>query len=633
MKKINVSLLFLLVALLIGSMGTAAAYNEAPMLQERVAAGELPPVEDRLPEQPYVVEPVEMIGKYGGTMRLATIRPVGYGDDTLLMGNPHQFMKLDPVSFEIVPNFPVEVDVSEDMTTYTFRFSPGLKWSDGHPYTADDIMFWYEDVLYNEDLTPLIGVQWRAGGEVVEVTKIDDHTVQFQFAIPKPYFIPDLVHINFHYWPKHYLTQFHPSYVDEAELEQMTADAGFDHWYQLLLNKHQNIWGTPAQVELPTIAPYVLAQQTASRRIYERNPYYWKVDTEGNQLPYIDRVDVEIASDLEVIQGMIVSGSIDFSGMGTDIRNYPMYRGSEDEANFRTILWESGQASEVIYMFNMTHADPVMRDIFGDVRFRKAMSLGIDRQEISDAIYFGRAVPTQYTVLPISMHHNPEFAQAYTEYDPVLANELLDEMGLVERDSEGFRVMPDGRRLLFTVEYFDIETAKTPNIELVTAHWQELGVDMRSRSISGELQGERAPANLMDATLWHGDKATDVLFPLAPQFLVPSNPGWERTKWPLWGRWLQTDGAEGEEPPANVKQVRQWWDEMMVEPDEDRRLELGANILQAQAENLWVIGTVGRAPHPLVVNNDLRNVPETGVWVWDTNWIGSHNPEQIFFDR
>ncbi len=624
-----IAMFLVLVSAALGGHGMAA-YQEAPMLQERVEAGELPAVEERLPEQPYVVIPSEEIGQYGGTINVASTQPEGYGDDTLLMANPHLFMKPDPDTFEFVPDFPVEVDVSEDMTTYTLRFSPGLKWSDGHPYTADDIMFWYEQVLLNEDLTPVVGVQWRAAGEVVEVSKVDEYTVEFAFAGPKPYFIPDLVHISFHYYPKHFLKDFHPDFRDFDELTEEARDAGYDHWYQYFSARHENTWGTPLMEDLPTMAPYVLASKTSDRRVYERNPYYWKVDTEGNQLPYVDRIIVEITSDLEVVQGMIMSGAIDFAGVGTDIRNYPLYRGAEEEADFSTILWQSGQASEVIYMFNQTHEDEQLREIFQDVRFRRAMSLGIDRQEINDAIYFGRAEPVQYTVLPVSKHYNPEFAKAYTDYDPDQANELLDEMGLDQRDGEGFRLMPDGRRLTFTVEYVDIETAKQPNIELVSAHWNELGIDVRSRVISGDLSGERAPANLMDATLWHGDKATDVLFPLQSQFFVPHNPGWERTKWPLWGRYMHTEGQEGEEPPQFVKDIRYWWEDMMVEPELERRLELGAKILEAQAENLWVIGTVGRAPHPLVVSNKLGNFPEDGLWVWDTNWLASHNPEQIF---
>lgn len=628
--------LVLMLLLVLSAVPAVASSQEAPMLAERVAAGELPPVEERLPlaEDLYVVDPIEEIGRYGGTMRLASIRPEAYGDDTLIMAAPIMFMKPDPEDLSLIPHIPREITVSEDSSTFTIHMRRGMKWSDGVPYNADDIMFWYNDVLYNDELTPVIGQQWRdADGEVVEVTAIDDYTVEFRFGGPKPFFLNDLVHIWFHFHPAHYLQQFHPNYVDRAELDAMVAAEGFDTWIQLFSYKHNEIWGTPNSLEIPTIAPYIQVVKTSDRRVYERNPYYWKVDTEGNQLPYIDRIEVTIASDLEVIQGMILSGQLDFSGVGTDIRNFPMYRSFEEEGGYRTMLWNSGMGSDVIYMFNMTHEDPYLREVFGDARFRRAMSLAIDRQEISDVIYFGRAVPRQYTVVPESRYYDPAFESAYVEYDPDTANALLDEIGLTGRDSEGFRLLPNGQRLTFTIEYFDTETPKGPNIEIVAQHWNEVGIDVRSRSISGELQGQRTVANLMDATVWHGDKATDVLFPLQSQFFVPHNPGWERTKWPQWGHWFASGGEDGEEPPEQIKELRGWWDQMMVEPDPERQIELGKLILQAQAENLWVIGTVGEAPHPVLVNQDLRNVPEFGLFVWDAMYIAAHDPEQLFFDR
>lgn len=618
--------------LLMSAMSVSAQeYGEAPEFRELVTAGALPPVEDRIPEIPYVVEPVNAIGRYGGTIRTASVNAEGNGDDTRIMGVPG-FMKPDPETFDIIPQVPAAMDASEDRSVYTMRMRPGMKWSDGEPFNADDILFWFESVMLNEDLRPVIGVNWRAQGEIVQVAKLDEYTVEFRFAYPKPYFRESLVHF-WEWYPKHYMQQFHPDYQDPDVLAEMVSEAGFDNWWELFGNRAQTVWGTPLHVGQPTLAAYVIVQKTSDRRVYERNPYFWKIDTAGNQLPYVERVDVAIVSDREVIQGQIISGALDFAGMPTDIRNYPMYRQSEEVGDFRTLLWTSGQGSEVIYMFNMTHEDPYLREVFQDVRFRRAMSLGINRQEISDVVYFGRAEPRQYTVLDVSRFYKPEFADAYTEYDPARANLLLDEMGLTERDGEGYRLLANGERLAFTIEFVDITTAKVPNVELVTEYWKELGVDARSRQISGELAGQRAPANLMDATLWHGDKASDVLFPVQAQFFTPHGPGWERSKWPLWGLWAHTGGTAGEEPPQEVQDLRVWWEELVDEPNPERQLELGHRILQAQADNLWTIGTIGRAPHPLIVNNDLRNIRDNGLWVWDTVHLATHDPSQIFFDR
>ncbi len=304
------------------------------------------------------------------------------------------------------------------------------------------------------------------------------------------------------------------------------------------------------------------------------------------------------------------------------------------EGNYTTHLRDTGKGNEVIYQFNLNHEDPVLREVFQDVRFRRAMSLAINREEMNDIIYSAQASPRQMTVVETSSYFKPEFETAYVEYDPERAEELLDEMGLDERDASGYRLGPDGETLQFEIEYNDIETPKTPSVELVAQYWQEVGIDVRFREISGELQGERAPANLMDATMWHGDQVTDIRWPINPHFNVPWEPGWERTIWNLWSQWLTTDGEIGEEPPEEVKDLRYWWEEMSVEADEERQIELAQKILASQAENLWTIGTIGNAMHPIIVSNRLRNVDHSeGFWAWDTLQTRSQNPSQWFFDE
>ncbi len=634
--KGKMTLVILILAVIMTSASALGMeFNEAPELKAMVERGELPPVEERLPiaDHVFVVEPYESIGQYGGTARLGTIRPVSWGDDLMLMSTFVTLVTPSPDLTELVPHVAREVEHNEDMSVWTFYLREGLKWSDGHPYTADDIMYWYEDVLLNEDLTPVVGRDWRSlDGEIVEVVKVDDYTVEYRWNNPKPYFLNQITHASWDVYPKHYLSQFHPNYRDYDDLMEEVRAAGFEEWYEYHGNRNQREMGTPMQPDLPTLAGFYLESITSDRRIYVRNPYFWKVDQEGNQLPYIDRLETQIASDREVLSGMVISGALDFAAYQSDIRDYPMLRNFSEEGGYNVYLWQSAM-NDAIYMFNMTHEDPVLREVFQDVRFRRAMSLGIDRDEINQVIYFGQGRPAQYTVLDMTRHYNEEYEQAFIEYDPDQANSLLDEMGLTERDSEGYRLMPDGRRLMFTIEYFDNETPKGPNVELVTQQWQELGVDARSRSISGELQGQRAPANLMDATIWHGDKATDILFPFQAQFFVPTGPGWERTKWPLWGTWINTDGAEGEEPPQLVKDIREWYDTMMTSPDEALRAEMADRILAAQAENLWTIGTINYAPFPVVASKALRNVPEQGYWTWDSQWTPAWHPEHFWLDR
>ncbi len=633
--RVRYWVLGLVLFLVLGGSSAAQTYSEAPMLSQLVADGQLPPVEERIPVEPYVVKPVETIGRYGGTAQTAVVGSIrGLGDDTMMMSAWADLIQAAPRAAGWVPHLAKSLEASEDYATWTLELREGVRWSDGHPFTAEDLMFWYEDILLNEDLTPTVGIAWRAGGEVMDFVALDDYTVEFRFAEPKPYFPGQLIHRR---WgalhPKHYMMQFHPHYVDEAELKAMAEEAGYDHWYQLFSFMGSKVINTPLNPDLPTLASYVLVSLTSDRRVYERNPYFWKVDTAGNQLPYIDRIETTLVADAEVYQGMVMSGDLDFAAFATGIQNFPMYRQFEAEGGYRTILWDSGHGNEVIYFPAMTHRDPAMREIFQDVRFRRALSLAIDRDEINEIIYFGRGTPMQYTVLPTSVHYRQEFADAYADYDPDTANQLLDDMGLDGRDGEGFRLRPDGTRLRFTIEFMPGETDKTPNVELVTQYWQEIGIDVTMEIVSGELIWQRGPANLLDVTNWHGSAESDLLFPVENNFIIPIGTYAANINFMEWARYYVTGGEAGEAPPEHIAQILDWYDQVIVESDPAVRDELAYNILHAQAENVWAIGTIGQAPYPIIVNKDLRNVPEDGFWGWEAQWTCNRDPEQFFFDR
>lgn len=608
-------------------------FQEAPMLREKVARGELPPVEERLPEQPYVVVPRERIGRYGGTLHVITrytTVPVGAGfvQDVL-----NGFVEPNPAGDKLLPHFATEIEVSEDKTTYTIHLREGAKWSDGVPFTADDIMFWYEDILLNKELTPAISSVWKAGGEVVKVRKLDDYTVQFKFAKPQPEFLGwPFSKATQHFRmlkPKHYFKQFHPKYTPMEELKKKVKEAGFDKWYDFFWAKAEEYCGLSAVPGTPVLTPYMPVEATASRRVFVRNPYYWKVDTEGNQLPYIDKIVEEIVTDPEVAQGKIISGEVDFNGFLTTTKNYPMYKKNEQKGGYRTILWDSGKASEVIFFFNLTHQDPVLRQIFRDVRFRRAMSLAINRQEINDFLYFGKAKIMQYTVVA-SKYFEPEFANAYVEYNPEKAKALLDEMGLVDTDGDGWRERPDGKKLTFTIEFTSAEDPlKTDTVELVANYWRAVGVDVKVKEISGELFDTRGSGNSLDCSIWHGGFGDlGILFPeLHPGTDFPG----PIHVWPRFKDYYFRGEKIQQSIPKEVRKLFEVTEKVLTTPDEEERVRLGKEILRLHAENLWIIGTVGFAPHPIVVDKDLHNVPEKGHWCWEVQWMTTRDPEQLFF--
>ena len=611
-------------------------FGQAPMLAKQVEKGVLPPAEERLPQDPYVVVPVERVGRYGGTARLASrfaTAPVG---SLALVGWNH-LVRSNLKGTGIEVNFAKSVEVSQDYTTFTFNLRKGVKWSDGHPFTAEDIMFWYEDVLHNKDLTPAISEYWKG----VEMTAPDDYTIRVETPEPQPYFLRYPIskgRPNGTYcMPKHYLKQFHPKYSPEEELKTMAKEAGFDHWYQLFQHKNRRYHQLPVEPDCPTLASFKPVKITSQRRVYERNPYYWKVDTAGNQLPYIDKFTTEVIKDMEVINGKIMSGEIDYKSFNLSLKDYPMFKKFEEKGGYRTVLWKSGQGTQVAIMFNLTHQDPGMREIFQDVRFRRAMSLAMNREEINQALYFGKAQPRQYTVLEGTTYYEPRFAKAYTEYDPQRAKELLDAIGIVDSNGDGWRERPSGDKFTFTM--FGKHPLKMKVAELVASQWKDIGVDANTKLISGELLGTRSDANMLDAFVWYGDiGSTDMTFPIF--YPNTSSGGWGCNCWPRWcDFWFGGAKEEKLEPflpiPEEVAKLRAWYRKAISEPDDEKRAELSKSILQSQAENLWIIGTIGEAPHPTVLDEDLHNYHtfEDRIWLWDVTWASSNDPEQLFFDE
>jgi len=592
-------------------------FNEAPMLRTLVAAGELPPVEERLSEEPLVVEPIEEIGEYGGTLH--EVYP-GHRTFERLDFASERMLRITEGG--VAPNIAKDYKFSKDGKVLTLYLRKGMKWSDGAPLTADDIMFWYKDVLLNKELNPVTPKAWAPGGRM-KMKKIDDYTVEVNFTIPYPLLIKEIAHAGgVRALPKHYFTKYHIKYNPKAN--ELAKKEGLDYWWKLF-NQKVIAWEdykTPG----PTLDAFVLKARGTNYAVFERNPYYWKVDPAGNQLPYIDRIVVIDVADKEVYNGKIVAGEVDLAGMETELRNLSLYKEGAEKGNYRVLLWQRVQGVDVCYQPNQTYnKDPVLRKIFRDVRFRRALSLAINREEINETLYYGLAVPRQTTVIPQSEYYEEEFAKAYAQYDPEEANRLLDEMGLRWDENHEYRLRPDGKRLTIILEYCEMETPKTHTTELV----KEYGIDLRAKVISGELDSVRYVGNMVQMGLWHADRC-GFLFDLEPFWFVPMRHGWECTWAPLWAQWYVTGGEKGEEPPEEAKRNIERWKRMQTTLDKEERIRLGKEILRSQAENLWTIGTVGLAPHPVIVRNNLRNVPEKALLGWDYYWTLPQKPEQYF---
>lgn len=606
-------------------------YHEAPVLAERVKAGTLPPVKLRLPDDPVVIEPAGRIGRYGGTARV-------FNQDFRCLLGIEPLLTVDPLVRDVLPNLVWKWEFSDGGKVLTLFLRKGVKWSDGHPLTSGDFVFWYEHICCNSDITPMMERPWKNA----RVTAPDDFTVRYEFVSPYPELVRQMAqHGDEFCVPAHFLRTYHPDFVPKADLETMARRDGFISWMSYFdaarggstkyFTGDLNGKST-GPVVTPVLKPYVLSRQSPTLRVYERNPYYSKVDPAGNQLPYMDRVYVMVASSVDVIVAKACTGQASLVGNPLKTTDIPLFKTGEKAGKYKTYIWNRLHGVDVVIQPNLTSPDKGLRALFQDLRFRKALSLSINRQEINTIVYFGRAVPRQTTVIPTSKFYEKSFADAYIEYKPDVARSLLDEMGVVDRNGDGFRERPDGGRLHITLEWYDIETPKGITMELVVEYWRKIGLDVALRQVNSELQASRAKANMMDMTVWHADRCSDILFPSEPYWFVPMNREWEECHWSEWVLWYQSGGQQGEEPIAAVRQLLDWWGEMTSTPDEARQIELGKNILRSQAENLWTIGTVGLAPQPLIVSDELKNVPLRGFWGWDNRWTLPYHPETWYLE-
>ena len=595
------------------------------MLAELVAAGQLPPLEERLPKEPLVVQPYESIGKYGGTWRRAF---TGVRDF-------HAWGRInyDPV-LRWAPNFadPIQPGLakawewSEDGTVLTLYFREGLKWSDGAPWTVDDIIFWWEYIETDTNITPAPHIEWTVGGEPMTLEKVDDYTIKFIF--PGPSGIVESMGLAFHghqwplgferfgvFAPKHYLSQFHPrinsDYTDYSTFEEMAFDYNVD---RPVIWAWKPVKWEPGGTEL----------------ILERNPYYWKVDPEGKQLPYIDRVHMALVENNEAVAVLAASGKIDMQSRHLALDKVPVLQANAAQGNYTLSFWSSEGASSVSLQPNQSYGDPKYRALMQNREFRRALSRAIDRDLINDIVYLGLATPTNQSVGPGSSWHVPELAMYEAEYDPALAQQILmDEVGL-RKGPDGIFTFPDGSELTLVIEMDGGSQEAVDALELIVEMLNAIGLNTTLKTMNRDLYWPRAIGNEVMINVW----GTGSIYPLMnPDNLLAFN---EKSFWgPQFGIWYQTGGAAGEEPPDHIKVGQQIFNQILVETDSARQAELGRELVRNATENLWVINVAGRSPVPVLVKNNFKN-----VWVgpdYTASWIamspGNQNPATYYFDE
>jgi len=612
-----------------------AKYQEAPALADLVKAGKLPPVEKRLPDEPLVIPVVEKVGTYGGVIRRGFTGPsdannyVRIAFDALVWWSPD--------GSKIEPKLVKSVTPSSEFKVWTINMRKGAKWSDGQPFTADDILFWYKDVLLNKDLTPAIP-KWmqNADKSTALVEKVDDYTVRFTFKESNNLFLDELVNKDGGdrsfavFLPTHYLKQFHATYAKKDDLDKMIADAKFKTWAELFTTRAM----PPENPERPTMAAWAPTSRVSDQIFsLKRNPYYVGVDSAGNQLPYVDEFRFVFFNDTKTLNLAAIAGELDLQDRHIDMPNYPVLKENEQKSGkYRVITWPGFGGGDANITFNQTYnANPVVGDLLRTKDFRIALSHAINRDQIKELAFLGVGENRQSVPPPWHpFYPGDEYAFKYTKFDQATANKLLDSIGLDKKGPDGIRLMKDGKPA--TIELSVVPAfGPWPDIaQLVAKDWEKVGiktiVQVRERALDFKMRDN----NELQTEMWNTNSSP---FTGNAQVDPRSNP--VVPFGPLWGAWYRTDGKEGVAPSAEIKKIVANIDKAKTVSTEEQA-KLGKEVYQLWADNVYQIGTVGltaMVQGVVVINKDLKNVPAKLGNDWPLRTPGNARIEQFYYAK
>ena len=610
-------------------------YNESPMLAALVASGDLPPVDERLPVEPLVKIAPE-IGKYGGTARSQAMNSFHDGD---LYGWPQSAYTLEVTpDFQVGPGIAKGHELSADQKTFTLFLREGMKWSDGEPFTADAYIFRYQDLGMHPDMP------WGYRNEpIVSMVAVDDYTLRINYSSPFPKASINMANEDGADWsrirPKHYLQNWHIDYNPDAQ--DLAEEEGFDSWGQALAS-HAN-WNPVQDPDVPTLRPFVLRQESANTRLYERNPFWYGVDTEGNQLPYIDKVQATLV-DPETYKLNVIDGEFTLA-KSTSFADFTLFKQNEASGDYNVLTLSGTVGGQHTYHINQNHEEPFLAEVLRDLRFRQALSLAIDRDEMNETLYNGMGVPRAMTINSDVSFYRSEWGEdhPYARYAPDEANRLLDQMGLTEKDRDGFRLLPNGQPINLSIVFYEGWLA-VDGWELTKEYWEDVGLKTTLRAVEpGFYWGFTCSPEFVIASR-RGTNSTElssdrgrggIAYPL-------QCPSWA----PTWREYLDAMynidvGAKtladyeggtmpGEEPPAPMMEL---WDNIMKAANS----EFGSNDYKAAyqgvfdvfAEQLYVIGTVGMVPDIVVVKNNIGNA--TAEWISSLGGKWSQYDPTLYF--
>ncbi|MBE3098397.1 MAG: ABC transporter permease subunit [Planctomycetes bacterium] len=620
--------------------------GESPILAELVAEGKLPPVHERVGEEPCVVEGVEGTGTYGGTwVRLAS----SDSDASGVLGNRMSYATLvrwSPQGYPIVPHVAKSFQSSADNREFVFALRKGMKWSDGHPFTADDILYWWKYEALEKKISGVVPPIMQVAGETGSVEKIDDYHVRFTFPKPNGLFLARLATVQGALpvgSPEHYLKPYHPV-VGDPELIRKTQAArrlpSPDAVYRALKDP------VNLNPEHPRLWPWLYRTYKPNPpQAYVRNPYYFMVDTKGNQLPYVDRLLFDVKA-MEMIGVAVSEGQVTMQERHLKYEQYTLLMSQRERSGYRILHWYPGDASLFCVSVNLNlRVDPDRPDtskkseLLNDKRFRQALSLAIHRRDIIDAEWNNQGEPAQCAPGPASYFHDPVLYKSFTEYDPGRANRLLDAIGLTRRDYEGYRTFPDGTRMTFYLNLSQGYGTTTPG-QFIVDDWAKVGVRTILRERARTLFYTEKAALEHDFNAWIGNG--EFMPMLEPRFFVPvileSNYAIAFAKWyargGLYGDPLAQGAGCAEPPPGHpLRRAMEIYERACAAGDRREQREIFRDVLRIAAENVWTINVATPPPAIVVVRNGFRNVPPMAVASWDFQTPGNAGIETYYFEK
>ena len=606
--------------------------HETPSLIAQVESGELSPIQERVPTvfQQVELRPDQKPGEHGGQLRL-------------LMGKQKDIRQIVIYGYARLVGYTSDLELRADILEsyevfenriFTLYLRKGHKWSDGHPFTSEDFRYYWEDIATNPELSksgPPHGLV--VGGEIPKVEFPDAYTVRYSWSNPNPYFLSALAGARplYIYKPGHYLRQFHARYQSPEKLAEMVEETGKRNWMGVHFSRDRPYKAT--NPDLPSLQPWVVHTRPPSERfIFKRNPYFHRVDQNGLQLPYIDSIVINIASS-KLVPAKTGAYESDLQARYLRMDNYTFLKTAARRNPFDVRLWKSAKGAHMALYPNLNTNDPVYRNLMREVRFRRALSHAIHRHEINQVVYFGLVNESNNTVLPDAPLYLPDYASQSIKYDLKLANRMLDELGLQQRDDRGVRLMSDGRPLEILVQTAGESTEQSDVLELIHDSWLQVGIKLYTVPSTREVFRNRIFSGDAIMSIWSGLENAIPTADSSPSNLAPTSK--YQYQWPKWGSYYESRGQSGE--PPELPSAR----ELVVLNDRWRkavtfkqREAIWHRMLSINRDQMFTIGIVNQVPHPVVVSRYLHNVPEQGYYgITPGAYFGIYKPDTFWFDE